>query len=580
MNHSPKTGLFVLCILSLTVSLTCLIHGNASGAVISKELLDRMNLGGQSSQKIVWVFFSDKPSAADEPALTERSFERRKRQTVQTDMNDVQVNGEYTLQVANTGAILRSKSRWFNAVSCLASNAQIHQISLLPFVKSIESVSIYRRAEAVDLDFPGFTESDDPAGINYGPSFNQSSIISIPQAHDKGFTGQGVLIASFDSGFDNLSHNCFNRIRSKGIRTYDFVNGDTIVANGQGRLGNGAHGTLTLSLMAAYDPGSLVSPAFDSEYILAKTENTESETPLEEDNWVAAAEWADSLGADIISSSLGYLQYNPPYQSYTWQSMNGVTALISRAADIAVSRGIIVVTSAGNSGFNSAHNTLNAPGDAFNVITVGAVTSGRQRASFSSVGPTADGRIKPDVMALGVANYTARFGEGGAGYLNSNVGTSLSCPMVAGVCAMILSANRSLTPLQVKDILRNTASNSLSPNNQMGYGIVNAWSAVQLAFVTGPNNPEDYQLSQNYPNPFNPTTTFRFTLLRPANVSLLIYDSRGRLVDKVIDNTVFQAGVKDFQKDFSGSALSSGAYFYSLIVNGELIDTKKMLLVR
>ncbi len=575
-------------LLLIFATTTAFKSGNASSerAVISESLLTELNLKNPYEQKLIWVYFKDKQNLTGDIILTERSIERRsKRSESDALFNDldIPVSSEYVSAIEGTGATIRNKSKWFNAVSCFANNYQINLLSEFDFVKRLDLVTKYKHSVPVTSD--GMSqmfefETDDPLGINYGPSLNQSNIINIPTAHDQGFSGQDILIASFDAGFDNLEHFCFGRARNKGIRSYDFVNGDTIVANGTGRMGNGSHGTLTLSLIAGYDPGNLVSPAFDAQYLLAKTENTESETPLEEDNWVAAAEWADSLGADIITSSLGYLNFNPPHQSYTWQSMDGNTALITRAADIAVSKGIIIVVSAGNAGFNSSHNTLSAPADAFNVITVGAVTTGRQRASFSSIGPTVDGRTKPDVMALGVNNYTARPGAGGAGYLNSSVGTSLACPMVAGVCAMILSANKSLKPLQVKDIIRNTSSNSNSPNNQMGWGIVNAWSAVQLAFISGANNPSDFLLSQNYPNPFNPSTTFRFSLTKAANVSLLIYDMRGRLVETVVKDQIFSAGVKDIVKDFSGLSISSGVYFYSLVVNGEMIDTKKMTVLK
>lgn len=590
LKHRPQ--IFPAVCVSLLLFIYATTTGFNSGssgtgkAIVTQAVLEEINLTPSNTKKLIWIYFTDKNSSFSKFAISERSLERRSKRAGHSklaDESDVCVSENYVRTIAETGVTLRHRSRWFNAVSCYADNYQIGVISGMDFVSKIDLVVRYKGVQAIDEDsFTGnaVTETDDPLGLNYGPSLNQSNLINIPTAHDQGFTGSNILIASFDAGFDNLEHFCFARIRNKGIRSYDFVNGDTIVANVNGRMGNGAHGTLTLSLIAGYDPGNLVSPAFDAQYILAKTENTESETPLEEDNWVAAAEWADSLGADIITSSLGYLNFNAPHQSYTWQSMDGNTALITRAADIAVNKGIIVVTSAGNDGFNSTHNTLNAPADAFNVITVGAITNGRQRASFSSVGPTVDGRIKPDVMALGVNNYTARPGSGGAGYLNANVGTSLSCPMVAGVCAMILSANANLTPLQVKDILRNTAGSSTSPNNQMGHGVVNAWSAVQLAFVTGTNNPSDFILSQNFPNPFNPLTTFRFSLTRAANVSLLIYDLRGRLIETVVKNQTLSAGVKDYTIDFSSLPLSSGAYFYTLIVNGEMIDTKKMMLLK
>jgi hypothetical protein len=224
----------------------------------------------------------------------------------------------------------------------------------------------------------------------------------------------------------------------------------------------------------------MIGPAFASDFILARTEVATFERPVEMDYWIAAAQWADSLGADIITSSLGYLEFDAGYTSYTWLDMNGNTLPITIAADLAVNKGIIVSNSAGNNGNNPSRNTLIGPADGDSVLTVGAVTSSGVRSSFSSVGPTTDvpPRIKPDVMAMGSSNYYAA--TTGNNY-TSGSGTSFSCPLVSGVCALVLSANKNLTPMQVIGILKKFASNSGSPNNQMGWGIVDASLSVDSA---------------------------------------------------------------------------------------------------
>jgi len=562
---------------------------------VGYKLSQEINLKNPAEEMLVWVYFSDKgPNSRQMMSnpkifLTKESIERRMKRVKKGEIiheSDLPVNNEYIREITDIGIKIKQKSRWFNAVSCYASKSQIENIIQKDFVKNTELVEKYQRNDKVTSEFYDndvFT-SLQPDNINiedYGLSLAQDTIINIIPVHETGIRGHGVLIASFDAGFDNLQHPCFTRMVSNGLRTYDFVNGDTIVADGQGRLGQGFHGTLTLSLVAGYAPGFLISPAFDAKYILAKTENTQSETPLEEDNWIAAAEWADSLGADIITCSLGYTTFNPPFgkYSYTWESMDGNTARITKAADLAVSKGIIVVISSGNAGFNVSHNTLSAPADGDSVITVGSVNLNQEWSTFSSVGPTVDGRIKPDVMAVGRFNYCARFGSGNTGYSSGSFGTSLACPMVAGVCGLILSANPNLSPMEVRDILRSTADNKSNPNNKMGWGIVNADAAVEKAKQVNNFIAEDFRLQQNFPNPFNPSTTFRFDLKKDANISISVYDVSGRLISKVIDNAFYSSGSKQFRYNFINSGISSGVYFYSLIANGVLIDSKKMVLV-
>jgi len=232
-------------------------------------------------------------------------------------------------------------------------------------------------------------------------------------------------------------------------------------------------------VLAGYAPGKLIGPAYAAGYLLARTENDASETPLEEDNWVAAIEWADSLGVDVVSSSLGYLDYDPPIPSWTWQDMDGNTTLITRAADMAVARGIVVVNGAGNNGFDPTHNTLLAPADGDSVITVGGVLPDSVRYVSSSCGPTTDNppRIKPDIMTMGGLDYIAL--ATGTSQYTFSAGTSFACPLAAGVVALLLQARPSATPMQIREALRATASNSSSPNNQYGWGIVNAVAALQ-----------------------------------------------------------------------------------------------------
>ncbi len=500
MKIKNSNSVFFLAILSfILIFLLPGINNFSNQYKLGKSLMSEMNVRTDDEKILVWLELSDKGNNTSyllthpELYLTQKAIDRRKKvKPVNSlvDFTDLPLNGVYISDLENSGIEVKNKSKWFNRVSCYVTKVQLEQIINYDYVKKADLVMKFKKSvEDIELKkkYP-LTEEDNSGGINnvnyilnYGNSLAQMQIINAPMAHDSGYKGQGVLIASFDTGVDNLQHPAFDSIRARGIRTYDFVNHDTIIANQSGQMGEGSHGTMTLSLVGGYRPGSLISPAFRSKYIVAKTENTDSETPLEEDNWIAAAEWADSLGADIITSSLGYLDMDfGSIRSYDWTWMNGDSCVITIGADLAVNKGIIVCNSAGNEGFNSTHNTLVAPSDGDSVICVGSVNSNKNRSSFSSVGLSVDGRIKPDVCALGSGNYTAAPGSGSTGYTTGS-GTSFSCPMTAGVCAVLLSANPNLTPRQVWQLLTQTADSAFAPNRRRGWGLINCWEAVKLA---------------------------------------------------------------------------------------------------
>jgi len=305
---------------------------------------------------------------------------------------------------------------------------------------------------------------------------------------------------------------------------------------------------------------------------------------------VAAIEWADSIGVQVTSTSLGYLDYNPPYTSWTWLDMNGRTTVVTRAAAMAVRKGIVVVNSAGNEGFNASHNTLNAPADGDSVLAAGAVDPSGNRASFSSVGPSTANppRIKPDVMAQGVSVLTASaFNTTGYGL---SQGTSFSCPLTAGVAALLVKAHPNAPPMKIVEAMKLTASNAAAPNNSIGWGILNATAASNHLNLTdtgafGPQ-PLAYSLAQNYPNPFNPGTAIIYDLPEPAFVTLTVHDLLGRTVRELVNGQ--QSGGRRAATwngvDARGIPVASGAYFYRLIAAGaggsQTILTNRMMLIR
>lgn len=453
---------------------------------------DQLNsLLKQSSDKVellVWIFFNYKENPAvfklenPEKFVSEKSLKRRSKVLPHDKLisnKDIPVNINYIKKVKTLGFRLKQKSRWFNGISGFATKQEIALISDLPFVKKIDVVKKFRKDYGAEIkdgsNLPKKTISPQPEGIhnlNYGSSLTQLDQINVPAVQDLGYNGQGVTVCVMDAGFDNLSHEAFDSLNI--IAEWNFVDNSSDVSGHY-------HGTKTLSIIGGFKEGELIGPAFGSNYILAVTEDVSSETPVEEDNWIAAMEWADSIGVDVTSTSLGYLAFNAPYSSYTWEDMDGKTARITIAADHAASLGIIVVNSAGNEGYNSEHNTLDAPADGDSVFTIGAVTSSGIRWGFSSVGPTVDGRIKPDLMAMGSSVYAA--GTSSLTSYGTVSGTSYSCPLAAGCAALLLSYQPSLAPMEVLNLFRQTASQSNSPDNLMGWGIINTYDALQLTPV-------------------------------------------------------------------------------------------------
>lgn len=435
----------------------------------------------------VLVYFKDKgPRGAKrfhaaEELLSAKSIARRVKARgaagVLTD-EDVPVEAAYVGAVSRSVTRVRHVLKWFNAVSVEATPEQVERLRRLPFVREIELVG--RWTGAPEPELPEKAAPDVVAGtqahlLNYGASFTQNDQIGVTNVHDLGIRGEGVTIGVFDNGFRLLTHESFASMEI--VAQYDFV--DHKVSVVPYAPSHGGHGVNTLSTIGGYKPGQLIGPAFRAKYVLARTENDSSETAVEEDNWAAAIQWADSIGVDVTSTSLGYLDYDGG-GGWTWVNMDGNTTVITQAADHAVSLGIVVVNSAGNYGAgNGTDNTLGAPADGDSVIAAGAVSSTGVRASFSSVGPTTDvpARVKPDVMAMGVGVRVAS-SSNPVQYGSSN-GTSFSCPLAAGVAALILSANPSLGPMEVRDAMRNTASNAASPNNLYGWGILDADSAIR-----------------------------------------------------------------------------------------------------
>ncbi len=489
-------SLAILVVLVFAVSISAGGVQAASGPDISPRLARALAAGdfpwlAEDGSLTVWVFFRDKglAGAALDKALDEAqdslgqraAWRRAKMKTAGerlVDVRDLDLCAAYIDQATRTGAVLRRKSRWLNAASFQADPGQIRQLAGLDCVLRVDLVNKFSRPEipvepVAARPGPADKEAADRWDIDYGGNLAAMEQFNVPQVHGLGITGQGVLIGMLDAGF-HPTHEALADIPV--LATYDFVNDDENVDNEEGDPADSRnHGTMTMSTAMGNKPGAHVAPAFGASAVLAKTEDVSQEVPIEEDQWVAGLEWVETYGVDIVSSSLGYLDW------YDWEDMDGATAVTTIAADLAVARGMVVVNSAGNERGTSWDHII-APADGDSVIAVGAVSSNGEYTYFSSPGPSYDGRIKPDVAALGSNNHVAD-PNNDTGYTYAS-GTSFSCPLTSGVAALILCRAPDLTPLQVREALRETASRADAPDNDYGWGLIDAYAAVTYF---GPN---------------------------------------------------------------------------------------------
>ncbi len=463
-----------------------------------------------------WIYFKDKP-LNPKPDLSVRALERRIQQRIPLDEKDYPISTYYIQQLENLGFTIERKSKWLNAVTLYADNQDIQKLKAIYFISHIEPVKKWK------VEKPAINHNDKTA-INYGSSEIQNKMLGIEYLHDKGYKGSGKLVGVFDSGFINANqHRAFSHIYNSNrvLATYNFVNNNTNVYDLDG------HGTNVWSCIAANVPDTLVGTGFEASFILAVTENVASETTAEEDNWLAAMEWADSLGVEIINTSLGY-NIMDGGQFYTYTDMDGNSTIITRAADIAASKGILCVISAGNEG-NNDWKKITAPCDADSVLCVGSVNANKLRSSFSSMGPTFDGRIKPDVMAMGgtaaVASSNLNFGY--------SSGTSFSAPIMTGFVASLWQANPTNSNLEIIDAIKRSSDRANSPDTLYGWGIPNAARADSLlkGFTINKEKFSPFQNLKVFPNPVKDKIYFENL---PSQTYISLYDFSGKQIFQTI----------------------------------------------
>lgn len=503
-------------------SLGCTLLAIVVSAVLGADLQ------AQTAQATYWVQFTDKagtPYSLDAPAeyLSPRALERRARQSIPIDSLDLPVDPQYiqALHAACQFELL-NVSKWMNAVTIRSTDTlALDTLGLLPFVGEVRMTRDGHERPPLHA---GKFASDKLFESWYGDSFRQVQMMNGHLLQQIGEAkGEGMLIGVLDSGFldaDILPGLAALRERDGIALARDMAE------HGSDVYRQHYHGRSVLSVMAGQVEGKLLGTAPMADYALLRTENAASEYLVEEDNWVSGAEVCDSLGCDVLNTSLGYTTFDDPAQNHTYADLNGLTSRMTLAADIAVRKGMVVVNSAGNSGQLPWHY-ISAPADAFDILAVGAVDADRQIAPFSSRGPSADGRVKPDVSAMGLQTV----GLDGAGWNTGRInGTSFSAPLVAGLSACLWQLHRGKTAHEVMAAIRQSASQYHAPNNDVGYGIPDFWRAHLLLGgrdLTGLTGADALGV---LPNPFTDFIDLEVYAGQEDRIRVTLHDLLGRMV--------------------------------------------------
>ena len=507
---------------------------------------------GAFAQEDACVYFKDKPSSsyylnAPLEMLSQRALDRRTNQSIVLDSKDVPIESAYVNQIkAAVGIEVKAQSKWLNALHIRGTVASINDLKSKSFVDKVDfankTLNQTNKVLKQDKIKVASKTKDTKITFAYGASQNQIEMLQGTLLHQQNFTGSGKVIAVLDGGFPGVNTVLpFARLRNNNQilggynyvgRSANFYTGDT-------------HGTYVLATMGGFKEGELVGTAPDASYYLFITEDGDNENPLEESLWVEAAEEADRLGVDIINTSLGYFDFDNSAYNHTYSQMNGNTTFISKGAEIAFSRGMIVIASAGNSG-GSSEPHIAAPADAFNVIAVGAVNATKVKANFSSIGPSFDNRVKPEVMAQGVASVLS---DEKGNIVTAN-GTSFSSPILAGMIACLWQALPNKTNREIRDIVLQSSDRFNSPTPQYGYGIPNFSTAKTLQIVEF-----DSPFFGIYPNPVTDLVTVSFPDSFNTG-SVIFYSVRGE--------KVFEKQINEAKEVLSLQSLLKGLYIYQI----------------
>jgi hypothetical protein len=509
-----------------------------------------------------FVYFKDKagtPYSVNSPAqfLSAKSIARRQLNKISVLEEDLPVNPDYVGQVKLVGANTFYTSKWFNGVIIESDAALVMTISSLPFVKEVLLIAPGQKLSGGRV---GNSKQKKNTGADQLANQFQLEQIGLDVMHAESIHGEGISIAVFDSGFIGVNtSDPFQSILTDGRvkQTFNFVTNTSTVYQSDD------HGTEVLSVMAAYSENAFVGGVYKADYFLYVTEDKPTEYRIEEFNWTIAAERADSAGVEVINSSLGYNYFDDSSMDYTKEDLDGNTAIITKAARKAIEKGIIVVTSAGNEG-NNSWKVITPPADANGILAVGSVTSQNSLSTFSSLGPTVDNRIKPEVVALGSGTSVVKSN----GSFGTASGTSLASPLVASLAAGIRQAYPELTAFEIYDAIIHSADQSLTPDNLKGYGLPHYLAVKNYLFSK--SNEEEISL---YPNPaYGNSINLVLKSLQIYPSEITIYDVQGRRVEEfshVIDWV-------NNPLEYDISKLQNGVYFLR-VQHGNKLTVLKLI---
>lgn len=507
------------------------------------------SVSAQSKNSTVIIRFKDKGTtkySIHKPSdyLSDRAIERRLIQNIPVDNTDLPVNPDYIKAIEESGAEVFFVSKWLNLAIAYVDDFGLLQIDRLPFVKKTEVTSLYseiktkkssKRPFSHDkmhkLSKKMYKHASGTDFFDYGMAFHQAQMLRINELHNQGYTGNGMIMAIIDAGYNSANQmevfdSLFNSNRILGTR--DFVEpGNNVYAESMS-----GHGTSVLSTIAANSPGRMIGTAPHASFYLLRSEDANDEYLMEEYYWVSAAEYADSVGVDVINTSLGYSTFDNSAENHTYIDMDGNTTPITIAADLAAKKGMLMVNSAGNEGSNS-WRYITAPADGDSVLTIGAVDEDGLYAYFSSTGPTADGRIKPDVVALGY-NTTVAYPGGGIG---GGSGTSYSSPIIAGAAACLWQANPTYNNMEIYNAIKQSGSKASNPDNQIGWGIPDFMLANAI-LVGNVGRPAPEVNVTTFPNPFTDSFIVEISVQKPVDILITLIDSKGVIAKNIGYNSL------------------------------------------